>query len=118
MKTIKALKITSVLQIFFCLFCIASTVCFGISNYQMAGGSDSWRKAFDLANIFIYGWIGNPVAPISFIVCVAIFLRERKQTENRQFIGKKWIWIFIWPIITTIFYLVAMILMVAFTGGV
>ena len=113
MKTLKALKITSVLQIVFCVFCIASTVCFGISHF-----SDSWRTPFRIANILIYGWIANPVVPISFIVCIIFFLIERKQPENSQLIGKKWIWIFIWPVITTFFYFAALMLTVAFTGGV
>ncbi len=113
MKTLRALKITSVLQIIFCLFCVASTICFAITRY-----SDLWRIPFRIANILIYGWIGNPVSPISFVVCLVLFLIERKQTENRQLIGKKWIWIFIWPVITTFFYFAALVLTVAFTGGV
>ena len=117
MKTIKALKITSVLQIIFCIFCIASTVCFAISHYQCIAG-DNWRTSFDIANILIYGWVVNPVAPVSFIICLVLFLAERKQPENRQLIGRKWIWIFIWPAITTLFYFAAGILAVVFTGGV
>ena len=117
MKTIRALKITSVLQIIFCLFCIASTVCFAISNYQCSNG-DYWRTAFDTANILVYGWIANPVAPISFVICFVLFLIERKRPESRSLIGRKWIWIFVWPIITTRFYFAALILLVEFTGGV
>lgn len=118
MKTLKALKITSALQIIFCVFCIASTVCFGISRYQFLTDSASWRSTFDIANILIYGWVANPVAPISFVVCFVLFLIERKQPENRQVIGKKWIWIFVWPVVTVFFYFVALMLSVAFTGGV
>ena len=33
MKTVKALKITSVLNSIFCLFCIASTICFAVNRY-------------------------------------------------------------------------------------
>ncbi len=117
MKTLKALKITSVLQIIFCLFCVASTVCFAISNYAINHDSD-WRTPFSIANILIYGWVANPVAPISFIICLVLFLVERKQPENRQLIGRKWIWIFIWPAITTLFYVAALMLSVALTGGV
>ena len=117
MKTLRALKITSILQIIFCVFCIASTVCFAISHYQCIAG-DNWRIAFNIANVLIYGWIANPVAPISFVVCITFFLIERKQPNNRKLIGRKWIWVFIWPIITTILYLTAGGLTVAFTGGV
>lgn len=117
MKTLKALKITSVLQAIFCLFCVASTVCFAISTYAINHDSD-WRTPFSIANSLIYGWVANPVAPISFITCLVLFLVERKQSENRQLIGRKWIWIFIWPAITTLFYIGALMLTVAFTGGV
>ena len=112
MKTLKALKITSVLNGIFCFFCIASTVCFAINRYF------DLRTFFDTANILVYGWIINPVGIISFVVCLVLFLVERKQPENRQLIGRKWIWIFIWPIVTTVLYLAAAVLTVAFTGGV
>ena len=117
MKTIKALKITSVLNSIFCLFCIASTICFAIAHYQVLA-DDQWRTFFSIANILIYGWVVNPVAPISFVVCIVLFLIERKQPESKQLIGKKWIWIFAWPVITTVLYLTAIVLTVAFTGGV
>ena len=112
MKTLKALKITSVLNGIFCFFCIASTVCFAINRYF------DLRAFFDAANILVYGWIINPVGIISFVVCLVLFLIERKASEAKQVIGKKWIWIFIWPIVTTVLYLAAAVLTVAFTGGV
>lgn len=112
MKTLKALKITSILQSIFCFFCTASSVCFAVSYF-----CDS-RTTFNIANIMIYGWILNPIAIISFIICLALFLAERKQSEAKQVLGKKWVWIFIWPVITTVFYIIACILTVAFTGGV
>jgi len=111
MKTLKALKITSILQILFCLFCMISTVGFAFGdpfeNYIL----------FAIAEFSLYGWIANPVGIISFIVCLRLFLKERKAPESKQIIGKKWIWIFIWPIITTLFWIIGGGLMVKFTGG-
>ena len=112
MKTLKALKITSVLNGIFCFFCIASTVCFAINRYF------DLRAFFDAANILVYGWIINPVGIISFIICLVLFLGERKHPEAKQSMEKKWVWIFIWPVITTILYLAAGGLTVAFTGGI
>lgn len=112
MKTVKALKITSVLNSIFCFLCIASTVCFAVNRYF------ELRVFFDIATILVYGWIINPSGIISFIVCLALFLRERKSQKAKQTMGKQWIWIFIWPIITTVLYLTAGICTVAFTGGV
>ena len=112
MKTLKAIKITSILNGIFCFFCVASIVCFAINRYF------DLRVFFDIANILIYGWIINPVGIISFVVCLMLFLTECKSSEAKQVMEKKWIWIFIWPIITTLLYLVSSILTVAFTGGV
>ena len=112
MKTLKALKITSILNGIFCFFCIASTVCFAITRYY-----DS-NLFFSIGNILIYGWIINPVGIVSFVVCLSLFLSERKKQEAKGVLGRKWVWIFIWPIITTIIYLTAGGLTVAFTGGI
>ena len=112
MKTVKALKITSIFNGIFCFFCIASTVCFAINRYF------DLRVFFDIANILVYGWIINPVGIMSFIICLVLFFTEHKNSEARQAIGKKWMWIIIWPVITTVLYLTAAVLTVAFTGGV
>lgn len=112
MKTLKAIKVTSILNSIFCFICIASTLCFAINRYF------DLRIFFDIANILVYGWIINPVGMISFVICFVLFLVEHKDFEAKQVLGKKWIWIFIWPIITTIFYITAGGLMVVLTGGV
>ena len=112
MKTLKALKITSILNGIFCFFCIASTVCFAITRYY-----DS-NLFFNIGNILIFGWIINPVGIVSFVVCLSLFLSERKNQEAKEVLGRKWVWIFIWLMITTILYLTAGGLTVAFTGGV
>ena len=112
MKTLKALKITSILNGIFCFFCVASTVCFAITRY-----CDS-NLFFSIGNILIYGWMINPIGIISFVICLPLFLTERKDQESKNAMGKKWIWVFVWPIITTLLYLVSGILTVAFTGGV
>ena len=112
MKTLKLLKITSILQIIFCLLCIASTVCFAIASVF------DWRPAFEAANFLVPFWLINPVAPISFLICLPCFLIERRNPESRAIIGRKWIWIFLWPVITTLMYLTAGVLIVPFTGGV
>ena len=62
MKTLKALKITSILNGIFCFFCVASTVCFAITRYY-----DS-NLFFSIGNILIYGWMINPIGIISFVI--------------------------------------------------
>lgn len=78
MKTVKALKITSVMNSIFCFFCIASSICFAVNRYF------DLRVFFDIANILVYGWIINPVAIISFIVCLVIFLSEHKKPKQSK----------------------------------
>ena len=46
------------------------------------------------------------------------FLIERKNQEAKQIMGKKWTWIFVWPVITTFFYFTSICLLVEITGGV
>lgn len=112
MKTLKALKITSILNGIFCFFCIASIVCVAINHHY-----DAYFFS-GLGVLLSYGWIINPVGIISFILCLILYLTERKQPDHKQLIGRKWIWIFVWPIITTIFWLFGGGLFVIFTGGV
>ena len=112
MKTLQALKITSVLNSIFCLFCIASTVCFAINHYY------NLRGFLDAGLILTYGWVINPIGILAFNVCFKFYSTERKNKEAKNAMGKKWIWVFIWPVVTTVFYLTAGVLMVAFTGGV
>lgn len=66
----------------------------------------------------MFVWIANPVAIISFCICLSTYLEERKQPNVKEKIGKKWMWIFAWPLITTVFYLVSSGLFVVLTGGV
>ena len=112
MKTLRALRITSVLQIIFCLFCIASLTCFAIYRWY------DIDLLFYIGGLLVYGWMINPISIISFVICLFCFLPERKDPEARQIMGKKWIWVFIWPVITTLVWLFGGVVFVSLTGGV
>ena len=112
MKTLKSIKITYMLNSIFCFFCIVSTVCFAIYEYF------SFSIFFSIGMLSLIGWMVNPVGIISFITCLTTFIAERKQPQAKELIGKKWLWIFFWPIITTVFWLLGGGLFVEFTGGV
>ncbi len=112
MKTLKCLKITSILQCIFCAICIACISCFAISRWF-----DS-RLFFDIGNILAAGWIFNPIGIISLVLCLCMFLIEVWNPAERQRIGAKWIWIFVWPVITTVMYVLSGGSLVFFTGGV
>ena len=112
MKTLKALKITSVLQIIYCIYCLIPVICLTISK----GSPVSLLT--DISILLFYFVVINPIAIISFIICLSYFLAERKKPEERQQIGKKWIWIFIWPIITTCFWTYSIMGFAWYVGGV
>ena len=112
MKLPRSLAITSILQSVFCLICIASGVCFGICRYT---GN---RSFFDAGNALVPYWMLNPIAFPCFAVNLYCFLSERHEPGFNDRIGRRWVWVFLWPVITTVMYLAAMILLVAFTGGV
>ncbi len=103
MKTLKSLKITSILQALYCIYCFVSTLLVVIGTTT---------STVFLANIvlflFYYFTVHSiMIAPICFFINLSYFLHERNDPEQKKKIGKKSIWIFIWPIITTIFYLIA-----------
>ena len=116
MKTLKALKITSILNSIFCFCCIVSLSCLAINRYCELGTFENIIAI--IGGIPLLCWIINPVGIVSFIVCLVLFFSLRKKQGSKQVMGKKWIWIFIWPVITTVFYFVSIGLLVEITGGV
>lgn len=116
MKTLKALKVTSILNSIFCLCCIISLTCFAIRGYFVL---DRFENIIAILGTITFScWMINPIGIVSFCVCIELFLKERKNQEAKQTIGLKWIWIFVWPVITTVFYFVSIYLLVEITGGV
>lgn len=112
MKTVKAIKITSILQVLYCLVCAFHIACLAINYYF------DLRVFFRIADFILPLWALNPIGFLVFPICLILFLVERRSPEARQAIGKKWIWIFVWPVILLVVYLTTGILSVALTGGV
>ncbi|MBQ4116901.1 MAG: hypothetical protein IJD37_05950 [Clostridia bacterium] len=112
MKTLKALKITSIINTVFCFCCIIFSVCLIINQHYSIGIVKT------VGTIGAFGFLLNPSALVTFIVNLVFFLAERHSFEARQLIGKKYIWIFVWPVITTLFYFIAMGFLIEITGGV
>ena len=111
-KTIKALKITSILNSIFCFCCITFVICLTVNQYYAMAAI----KAIGVITTF--GWMFNPTPIVLFVICLVFFLVERHSDEAKQKIGKKYIWIFLWPVITALFYFVAIGFLVEITGGV
>ena len=112
MKTLKALKITSVLNSIFCFFCIAFIICLIINQNHHTDAVGV------MVVISAFGFLLNPTPIVSFAICFTFFSTERRSMEEKEKIGKRFIWIFLWPIITAIFYFAAMHFFIEFTGGV
>ena len=112
MKTLKALKVTSILNILLCFFCIASTVCFAIDYYYDLG------IFHNIAYAFVYGMAIYPINIISHIVCSVIYTKEKKSPEAAQIIGSTHIWLTVWPVITIAFLMFAIMALAWFVGGV
>ena len=112
MKTLKALKITSILQIIYCIYCFVPTIFFVISDNT---GNFTYTEIGIL--LFCFTLI-NPTVITSFCVNLSLFLSEQNKPEQKKIIGAKWVWIFAWPIITTIFFTISGLLFIKYTGGV
>ena len=102
MKTLKALKITSVIQGIYCTYCLLSTLLIII-------GTSIGPIILANTMLFLFYYtleFSILIIPICFIVNLKFFIEERKSPEQRNVIGKKWIWIFIWPIIAIVCFIV------------
>lgn len=98
MKTKKALILTSVFQVLYCNGCIGTVLGFALARYYHLS------LFFTLAEVGLATLVFNPTGLICFIVCLCIWLKERKDPKAREDIGRRWIWIFLWLAITTVFY--------------
>lgn len=112
MKTGKAFEITSIINSIFCFICLGSTACLAIGYYC------DLPVLTDIAYYFVYGWALYPVTLLMFVVCLVTYLVERKSPEAKQAIGKQWLWIFLWPLVTTGFLVFAVAELAWFMGGV
>ena len=112
MKTLKALKTATIWNCIFCFSCLISIICFAVNHYYHT------NLLSLIGTLFVYGWMVNPIPLILCIRCLKLYLTERKNEESKQTIGNTWIWILVWPVITTAFWVFGGGLFVVITGGV
>ena len=119
MKTRKTLRITGWIQLVCCLILLLDL---GFSAYAArhqipVSGDSLWFEFWDF-----FGGLGPilwsaPVAIVCLAVNLFVFLRERKDLEQRTQIGKRWLWIplsflgvlavkylYLWLVAATILY--------------
>ena len=112
LKTLKALKNVTIFNCIFCISWLVSIICLYVYNrYDV-------RVFLDIGVLSVYGWMVNPLGLIFCYRALKAYLSERKDPAYKQMIGKRWIWILIWPVITTVIWVIGGGLFVLFTGGV
>jgi len=112
MTTLKRLKILTIFQILYCIFCVLSCTFFWIYDCT----ENYWL--FGLGVLSMYGWCVNPIGPITLIGGLSTYWKERKNEEDRNIVGMKWIWFLIWPVVDSVLFFVSGDIMVGITGGV
>ena len=111
MKTIKWLKITAIVQVFYALLCAAALIWVGLSDSIHA-------LCFQIGEgLFFYGGL-LPIAPILLCVTLFTYSKERGIPDERERIGRKWIWAIVQCLTTALIWTICGGIFVALTGGV
>ncbi len=103
MKTMKSLKITSVIQGIYCVGGIVALIMLAVFDMLVDTGVETQFLMFGLMMAFLS--IINPVGIVCFLVNLIIFLLERRDLEERRRIGGYWIFIPIWLAGCTVLWL-------------
>ena len=112
MKTRKALKAVLIWNCISCVFWTLTHICLIIHQHY------NTPIFFSIAMLSVYGWMVNPFPILSCFRCLKIYLTERKNPKHKELIGKRWVWVLICPIITTVLWVVGGGLFAVMTGGV
>ena len=110
--TLKCLKITGILQSIYCLCWVISIV------FLALGDTTGMDLLTGIGIVICYLCMINPIGMISFALNLREYLADCKLPEEKARIGAKAVWIFLWLIITTAFWLFGGGAFVGFTGGV
>ena len=103
MKTLKSLKITSVLQGIYCVGGVIALICLGLYDILLGTGAEMQFFLFGAMLAFLS--VINPVGIVCFLVDLVIFLLERRDVEERARIGRYWVIIPIWLAACTLIWI-------------
>jgi len=73
---------------------------------------------FQIGLLCMYGWMVNPLPLLFSAFGFAHYLSERKNSEVRIAVGRSWLLFPVMMVVSAVVWLVSIILMVEFTGGV
>lgn len=117
MKTLRLLKINSIIQPIYWFCCIAFSSCLIINEYCAINSINNLITA--IGTFFALCWLLGYIFIVpSFVLGLIFFLIERKSPDSRKIIGKKHILMFMLPVISGVLFMVALAFVVEFTGGV
>jgi len=79
----------------------------------------------DICNVlFVFGPVGLvlvtfiPLGPIAWLVGLISYLVHFRNEDYRKCVGRKWVWLIIWPFVFALLWAGAVFALVYFTGGV
>lgn len=102
MRTMKSLKITSILQGIYCAGGVLALISFVVFDMLVGTGSELQFLMFGAMLAFLS--VTNPVGIISFVVNLVLFLLDRRDPEQRRRIGGYWVFIPIWLAACTVIW--------------
>lgn len=114
LKTLKYLKRTKYVTLLYLFFCLFSLVAVYSSEFQMLNSI----RYFKFAAATLLLWATNPMVFIVSLLGFKAYFVERKDTEKRNMIGKKWILFFLWNIVVVVAWYISLFFWIYFTGGV
>ena len=117
-KTIKYIKRTKHVSLFYFLLCFISIMLFVIHNYQQITYDYFNQKLFSVAMLSVYLWLLNPMVLLVSAVGFMTYIKERKDSQKRNQIGKKWVAFIFWSVACVIAWLISGGCVVQLTGGV
>ena len=103
MRTTDSIKVTSIVQITLSIYYLISILFVVIGT----NGGPIFLANIVLFLFYLFTWYSIIIVPICFFINLYCFLKGRKDPKQKELVGKKWIWIFVWPVITTALFLVS-----------
>lgn len=121
LKTIKCMNILNGIYVFVCLISMLGS---SMNLLQYKAAEHNLMLANICEALFPVGPFGVilatliPFGPVAWIVGIVHYILNCKKADYQASIGKKWIWLIVWPFLDVCLWMGAVCALVGFTGGV